>query len=206
MKIEKKPSKGEQTRQKLLQAALRSFCENGYEASSVDQIVGSIGLTSGVFYANFKSKEDLLKKAIRSRIIASKELLLLKKPTETDREWIFRAVSTYLSPTHRDAITSSCPMSTLSQELTKLGLVHKTGLDSYVQDFEISLRERLESVNTGLGLKAPALMSLCIGGLITARTIKDKNQSDQFLNDCRDSALEFVFSKSNLRGMNEEKK
>jgi TetR/AcrR family transcriptional repressor of nem operon len=187
-------AKGQLTRQKLFEAGLKFFVEKGYESSSVDEIVGSIGLTSGVFYSNFKSKEDLLKQVIERRIVKTKELLLVKHPNEQDREWVSRALSTYLSPQHRDGISSSCPMSTISQELTKLRMVTRTGLDIYVQDFQAALKESLGSIKPGLEKKAPALISICIGGLITARTIKDKKLSDEFLVSCRNSALEFVFT------------
>jgi len=51
----------EETRQKIIQAAIKTFNEKGYEQSTVLDIVDNMeGLTRGAFYHHFKSKEELL--------------------------------------------------------------------------------------------------------------------------------------------------
>jgi AcrR family transcriptional regulator len=49
----------EATRRALLEAALRIFARDGFEASRIKDIAGATGHTRGAFYANFSSKEDL---------------------------------------------------------------------------------------------------------------------------------------------------
>ena len=49
------------TKEKLVYAALDLFSEKGYDATSVDQIANSIGMTGTVLYKHFESKEDLLR-------------------------------------------------------------------------------------------------------------------------------------------------
>lgn len=49
------------TKEKLIHAALTLFSEKGYDATSVDEIAESIGMTGPVIYKHFKGKEDLLK-------------------------------------------------------------------------------------------------------------------------------------------------
>ena len=50
-----------ETRQKIIQAATKTFNENGYEQSTILDIVGNMeGLTRGAFYHHFKSKEEVL--------------------------------------------------------------------------------------------------------------------------------------------------
>ena len=48
------------TREKLIDAALTLFSEKGYDATSVDEIAQSIGMTGPIIYNYFKGKEDLL--------------------------------------------------------------------------------------------------------------------------------------------------
>ena len=48
-----------ETRERLLQAALRVFAEGGYGGASVDRIAAEAGFTKGAFYANFPSKESV---------------------------------------------------------------------------------------------------------------------------------------------------
>lgn len=47
-------------RQSIIDAATRGFEKNGYEATSVSEIVAEAGVTKGGFYHYFSSKEDLL--------------------------------------------------------------------------------------------------------------------------------------------------
>ncbi len=49
----------ETTRRALLEAALRIFARDGFEASRIEDIAGATGHTRGAFYAHFNSKEDL---------------------------------------------------------------------------------------------------------------------------------------------------
>ena len=48
-----------QTRAELLDAAERLFAEQGFHATSVDQVADHAGYTKGAVYSNFTSKEDL---------------------------------------------------------------------------------------------------------------------------------------------------
>src|ERR1700761_5962953 len=49
----------EATRRALLEAGLRIFARDGFEASRIEEIAGATGHTRGAFYAHFNSKEDL---------------------------------------------------------------------------------------------------------------------------------------------------
>ena len=48
------------TREKLLHAALDLFSQKGYDATGVDEIAESIGMSGPIIYKYFKGKEDLL--------------------------------------------------------------------------------------------------------------------------------------------------
>ena len=47
------------TREKILFAALRLFAAQGYEAVSVSQIAGVLGMTKGALYRHYASKRDI---------------------------------------------------------------------------------------------------------------------------------------------------
>lgn len=51
---------GESVPQRLLTVATRLFAEQGYETTSVQQIVDAAGVTKGAMYHYFGSKDDLL--------------------------------------------------------------------------------------------------------------------------------------------------
>jgi AcrR family transcriptional regulator len=47
------------SRQKILQAAFEAFAENGFERTTMDDIVRRSGLSKGTIYWHFKNKNDL---------------------------------------------------------------------------------------------------------------------------------------------------
>jgi TetR/AcrR family transcriptional regulator, transcriptional repressor for nem operon len=52
------------TRLRILEAANRLFAANGYDGTSIDEIMGACGLTRGGFYAHFSSKGQLYREAL----------------------------------------------------------------------------------------------------------------------------------------------
>lgn len=50
----------EQTRQRLLQAAMEVFADHGFDGASIDAITERAGYSRGAFYSNFNSKAELL--------------------------------------------------------------------------------------------------------------------------------------------------
>ena len=47
------------TKEKILLAALRLFAREGYEAVSVSDIAGELGMTKGALYKHYKNKRDI---------------------------------------------------------------------------------------------------------------------------------------------------
>lgn len=50
----------------ITQAALAAFAKNGYAATRVDEVAKRAGVSKGLLYLYFKTKEDLFKAVIRS--------------------------------------------------------------------------------------------------------------------------------------------
>jgi AcrR family transcriptional regulator len=57
-------SKGERTRQALLETAVRRFAADGYRVASVSAIAREVGLTPAAAYAYFENKEELFQAAV----------------------------------------------------------------------------------------------------------------------------------------------
>lgn len=47
------------TKENILHTALRLFARDGYEAASVSDIAGELGMTKGALYKHYKSKRDI---------------------------------------------------------------------------------------------------------------------------------------------------
>lgn len=62
-----------QTREELLDAAMRLFCARGFHATSLDLVAAEAGYTKGAVYSNFSSKEDLFFALYERRVAEATE-------------------------------------------------------------------------------------------------------------------------------------
>lgn len=190
--MNEKITKGQKTKQLILKRANQLFSEKGFDATGVDDIVGSLNLTSGVFYNYFSSKNELLKNVVDIKIQRTKELLLVTEAKQSAIEWVQKVLKIYLSVEHRDAVHQSCPATTLSQELIKLNLHESTGLSEYTKEFAEILNRRLLMISQLNAGKANAIMSLCVGALILSRIEKENEKSAKILNDAYQAAIKLI--------------
>lgn len=51
----------------ILKTAIDEFCTTGYDATSINSIAGAVGISAGLLYKHFESKEHLLYRAIAYR-------------------------------------------------------------------------------------------------------------------------------------------
>lgn len=58
----------EETRQRLMEAAISVFAGAGFERATVDEIVRQAGFSKGAFYVHFESKDDLFRAMLEERI------------------------------------------------------------------------------------------------------------------------------------------
>jgi AcrR family transcriptional regulator len=78
----------EATRRKLLNAALRVFARDGFEAARIEDIAAEAGHTRGAFYANFEAKEDLFLALLEQQAgKRTRELEALLERCATPEEW-----------------------------------------------------------------------------------------------------------------------
>jgi TetR/AcrR family transcriptional regulator, cholesterol catabolism regulator len=73
---------GVQTREGIVKAATTLFAQQGFEATTVQEVVEKAGATKGAFYHYFKSKEELLA-AIHTRVL-ERELATLQAVIDED--------------------------------------------------------------------------------------------------------------------------
>lgn len=62
--METKVTKGQQTRERLIEAALQQFTATGYHGASMRHIAEAAGVAVGSIYNHFSSKEEILKAVI----------------------------------------------------------------------------------------------------------------------------------------------
>lgn len=92
------PDKSESRRREVLHAAARVFSESGFHAATTDDIARAMGLSKGVIYYYFRSKEEIYLEVVSTAIRGAQErlesvLALGLVPAETLRE----AIRTHLA-------------------------------------------------------------------------------------------------------------
>ncbi|WP_411170634.1 TetR/AcrR family transcriptional regulator [Clostridium sp. MB05] len=65
----------EQTVEQILSASAKLFIENGYEKTTIQDIMDELKLSKGAIYHHFKSKEEILNAVLNKRSIYVKEML-----------------------------------------------------------------------------------------------------------------------------------
>ncbi len=63
------PSKGEVTRQRILEATLQLFSVKGYFGTSIHDVMEEVGITKGGLYGHFRSKEELWNNAYEEAVL-----------------------------------------------------------------------------------------------------------------------------------------
>lgn len=75
----------EHTRRSLVEAAARIFGERGFAGASIEEIVAEAGFTRGAFYANFRTKHELLDAVLEQR--DSEDRTTLSRLVEAERSF-----------------------------------------------------------------------------------------------------------------------
>ena len=172
----------ETTRERILDAASRLFREHGIAGVGLAKIMGEVGLTVGTFYTHFKSKEALVR-TLQARHGEYEKAL--------QGDAFELAVRAYLSPEHRDAMGSGCPIAALAAEVAR----HPRATRA---TFSTHNAPSLDVIAAGLSLRrgeavsraeAAAFLGLLVGTLQLARATADGAESTAVLEAGVRSAL-----------------
>lgn len=177
----------EQTKERIIRSAQRLFNRRGFSSVSIDEVMSEAGLTRGSFYSYFKTKSDLYAQAVTQIVCDKRESANGHAGKPINAGGIVRD---YLSAQHFENVDGSCPMIGLPADISRTD-------PSIRKAFESALRlmvEVLEGDMTRGGQrgrkKALAVASLCVGGMVLARSVEDR----AFADELRDAALTAALS------------
>lgn len=181
----------EQARQRIVDSARRLFNQNGFEGVSVDAIMAGAGLTRGGFYSYFESKSELYAEALACFF--------------TDPNWKSRwdgvhvdlgaadagpqIVRAYLSRQHFEDVENSCPMIALPSDVARSDARVKTAFEKVFKAMVALLGRDARNAATSREDSAMAIAALCIGGMVVARSLNDRNLSDRLRSAATSVAL-----------------
>lgn len=168
-----------QTRQRILDAAGRSFRKGGFGGVGVDGLAKEAGVTSGAFYVHFDSKSAAFKEAVGQGLHELKGGVLHFQSTH-GAAWWPEFVRFYLGFKRTCDLSESCTLQSLAPELGRSD-------DEARAVFEAGLRDVAAAILAGppshqaprdLDAALAALASL-IGAVTLARAVGSEALSAQ---------------------------
>lgn len=112
-------SKGDNNRQRIVEAADQLFYTRGYNQTSFRDISDVTGIPRGNFYYYFKTKDDILDAVVDSRLKFYSDMLAqCDASADTPRERLL-AFASVLENFEDGVVEVGCPIGTLTSELAK---------------------------------------------------------------------------------------
>ena len=185
------------TRQRIVETAGRRLKQDGIDGSGVATLMADAGLTNGAFYAHFDSKTDLVATVVSHQLAEQAAQIADLPMGMAGVEQIVRA---YLSPEHRDQPGQGCPSAALLDEISRSDKgVRKAYTDGILRVIDL-LAERIDP-KAPARARVPALsaFALMVGTLQVARTVTNRELSDQLLEQGIANALTLLSPRRTAR-------
>ena len=160
-----------QTRQRILESARRLFNRKGFAEVSIGEIMEHAALTHGGFYRHFRDKDELYAEAVRWFLCDEAPKPWQRPRANARKSRAQRIVDAYFSRDHFDDRESCCPMIALPSEVARSGETVKTAYQDVLEKLLALLQADL--VGAGTRERALSLVALCVGGVVTARSVAD---------------------------------
>ena len=171
-----------ETRSRVLAEAARAIREVGPDGISVAEVMSAVGLTHGGFYAHFASKDALVAAALDRMFDDMRERFARSTDGHGAAEGLARYIEFYLSPRHRDARGTGCPLPALSADLPRLGPEARARYGAGVAALTERLAGHIARLRrTPAGPLAASVVAELVGALALARAVADPAQSDAIL-------------------------
>jgi TetR/AcrR family transcriptional regulator, transcriptional repressor for nem operon len=183
-----------ENRQAIIAAAEKLFRERGVDGVGLTELTKAAGFTQGGFYNHFESK-DALVAAVMSKAMedgANRLVTAIEQSKAKGIDPIKRQIEWYLSPDHRSAIVSGCPVSTFVGDVRRLNAEAR---QSYAEGVTTNL-DFIAGALSGENKKerrrkAVSILSQLVGTLMLSRAVvdADKDLADEILKDGRRQLL-----------------
>jgi AcrR family transcriptional regulator len=163
------------SRGRIVESARRLFNRFGFEQVSIDQIMSNAGLTRGGFYNHFESKDQLYAAAVTSYVgcnpFAAKAAKA-KPPIVEPRKLARMLVNLYLSDEAFDDVDMHCPLYALPSDVARAGFSSRQAYTDLIRGMVHVYRAALSGARDA-DRRAQTIASVCVGGMVLARTTND---------------------------------
>ncbi|MGF6113670.1 TetR/AcrR family transcriptional regulator [Pseudomonas frederiksbergensis] len=168
-----------QTHQRIIKEASARFRRDGIGATGLQPLMKALGLTHGGFYSHFKSKDELVEKAL---VAAGEEVDVVCAELFAQEHPLDAFIDTYLSEWHQTSPHEGCPLPTMSSELGLRGQPSPTS-DAVLNARLEQVKGTLEGENTAE--RSIVIMSTLIGALLLSRSVENPELAQRILDVTR---------------------
>ncbi|NIA56680.1 TetR/AcrR family transcriptional regulator [Massilia sp. TW-1] len=178
-----------QTRERIVHAARRLFNLHGFEQVSIDRVMSEAGLTRGAFYHHFDSKDELYAAAITSFTTCNPFKPDFKDVPPPEPGKLARMlVDIYLSDEVFDNIEAHCPLYALPGDVARAGLSPQKAYTQLIRNL-VQVHAGALAHEADGERRAQAIVALCVGGMVLARTTDDPVLRASLRDAAREQAL-----------------
>ncbi|MCG7983025.1 MAG: TetR/AcrR family transcriptional regulator [Candidatus Thiodiazotropha lotti] len=181
----------QQSRQRILDSAVRYFLQQGYEKTGISEIMQDAGLTHGGFYAHFSSKGELYIEAMTHAAKHGRFTAHLRNGKQ-GQAWFQGVLEGYLNLDHVEGDESPCPLAFLVTDIaTRESDVRHAYTRIYKSMNRYISRQAMEET------KRPsddiyAVTAMMIGGVAISRAIDDPRLAKRLLHSCKQIAEKLI--------------
>jgi TetR/AcrR family transcriptional repressor of nem operon len=175
----------EKARKALLSAGAREIKRNGINGIGVDGIAVSAGVTSGAFYSNFSSKEEMLENVINlclGDFFIDPESGSSSARMQRLEEWL----KAYLDAGHRSDPASGCVVPALSADVARSSDTVRATYKRKMMEWIAKLTNALEGDLSDRERRASCIIAMMTGAIAISRAMPDGDEADRVL----DAALQ----------------
>ena len=171
--------------ERLLDAAGRGFRVGGFGGIGVDGLAREAGLTSGAFYAHFRSKGAAFQAVVKAGIEGLAGSIQALREAE-GANWVEAFVDLYLTDRRTTPLATSCALQSLTGDVTRADAATQA---AYAAAFELVLQAMTEGEHALPRGRAMALLSLLSGAVTIARATGNGPLAQDLAAAVRDMAL-----------------
>ncbi|NML56298.1 TetR/AcrR family transcriptional regulator [Chryseobacterium cheonjiense] len=139
--------KSQETRLHILQTAFGLIYNNGYQTTSVDEIIAKTNVTKGAFYYHFKTKDEMGLAILNELLkpIFSTNFIEPLKRADDALETIYNLIYHLLINDPLMTLESGCPASNLTQEMAPWNRDFTMTLNELSQNWEQAMIQAIKN-------------------------------------------------------------
>ncbi|MBZ5604807.1 MAG: TetR/AcrR family transcriptional regulator [Acidobacteriia bacterium] len=188
-------AKGDQTRQKIVEAAAAMFNQRGYEGASLAYLMEKTGLKKGGIYRHFTSKEELAAEAFDYNwTVARRARMEHIDPESAGVERLKQLIANFIE--YRSPVPGGCPILNyaidsddgnplLRERVSK-------ALRGWTRRIESLVREAIERGEVSAGTDPKTVATLIIATLEGALMISRLDRSDDALRRAEQHLYQYI--------------